>query len=119
MNMMMKIIRSRKTRLLTACMLLLPILFTLYYFRSGEMGSPDKRQLELQTFQLRDGWGYRIMMNRKMLIYQPTIPAIDTLMPFPDQASAHAIGSIVLERLYANRDFSITKGDIKALSHKH
>ena len=84
-----------------------------YYFRPGEKGSPDGRQPELQTFQLEDGWGYRIVMNEKVLIYQPTIPAIDTLRSFPDEASARKIGALVLERLNNNENFSITMDDIK------
>ena len=52
-------------------------------------------------------------MNEKVLIYQPTIPAIDTLRSFPDEASARKIGALVLERLNNNENFSITMDDIK------
>lgn len=98
--------------------LLLPFVIFIIFSRPGETGSPDARQLELQTFQLGDGWGYQIVMNQKVLIYQPTIPTIDTLMPFPDEASAQAIGSIVLEKLNQNRDFTVTITDIhKSLSY--
>ena len=83
------------------------------FIRPGEMGSRGDRQPELQTFQLEDGWGYQIVMNKKVLIYQPSIPAIDTLRSFPDEASARKIGSLVLERLRNNKDFSITIDDIK------
>lgn len=94
-------------------LVLLPVLISLIYFRPGEKGSPDGRQPELQTFQLEDGWGYRIVMNEKVLIYQPTIPAIDTLRSFPDEASARKIGALVLERLNNNENFSITMDDIE------
>lgn len=76
------------------------------------MGSSHDGQPKLQTFQLGNGWGYQIVMNQKVLIYQPTIPAIDTVMPFPDEASAHRIGTLVLERLAANRNFSVSKEDV-------
>lgn len=83
-----------------------------------EKGNSFKRQPELQTIQLGDGWGYQIVMNGKVLIYQPTIPAIDTLMAFPDETSARMIGSIVLEKLNQNRDFTVTITDIqKSLSY--
>lgn len=76
------------------------------------------RQLEVQTVQWGEGWGYQIVMNGKVLIYQPTIPAIDTLMAFPDEESARVVGSIVLEKLNNNRDFTITITDIqKSLSY--
>lgn len=94
-------------------LMLLPLLLILFYFRSGDMGFPHGRQPELQTFQLGDGWGYRIMMNNKVLIYQPTIPAIDTACSFPSEESARRVGSIVLDRLRSNRDFSVTATEIK------
>lgn len=76
------------------------------------------RQPEVQTVQLGDGWGYQIVMNGKVWIYQPTIPAIDTLMAFPDEESARVIGTIVLEKLNENRDFTVTITDIrKSLSY--
>ena len=80
-----------------------------YLFPSRGKGVPGRPA----TFQLEDGWGYRIVMNEKVLIYQPTIPAIDTLRSFPDEASARKIGALVLERLNNNENFSITMDDIK------
>lgn len=94
-------------------LMLLLLLFVLFYFRRGDMGSPHGRQPELQTFQLRDGWGYKILMNKKTLIYQPTIPTIDSLRPFPTERSARLTGQLVLDRLKHNRDFSITIDDLK------
>ena len=109
MNTTMMTIKGRKA---LWGLVLLPVLILLIYFRHGEKGFPDGRQPELQTFQLEDGWGYRIVMNEKVLIYQPTIPAIDTLRSFPDEASARKIGALVLERLNNNENFSITIDDI-------
>lgn len=92
--------------------------FSLGNLLARDKGDSFNRQPELQTIQLEDGWGYQIMMNGKVLIYQPTIPAIDTLMAFPDEASARLIGSMVLEKLNQNRDFTVTITEIqKSLSY--
>ena len=81
-------------------LVVLPVLlFYLSFFRGEEMGSSPGRQLELQTFQSGDGWGYQIRMNGKVLIYQPTIPSIDTVIAFPDKESAENIGTLVLNKL--------------------
>lgn len=111
--MMMMIIKRKGVGLLTACIALAALLFYLSFIREGEMGSPPERQLELQTFQLRNGWGYQVVMNGKVLIYQPTIPSIDTVMAFPDEESARSIGLLVLDRLAGNRDFSVTREEIQ------
>ena len=110
MNSMTMIIKGRKA-LWWLCVL--PVLILFVYICSGEKGSPDGRQPELQTYRLGNGWGYRILMNDKVLIDQPTIPAIDTLMAFPDEASARNIGSLVRDRIANNENFSITKEDIQ------
>lgn len=110
MNMMMRIIKGRKS---LRALVLLPVFILFLYIRFGDMGASSGRQPELQTFQLQDGWGYQIVMNKKVLIYQPTIPAIDTLMSFPDEAGARRVGSLVLERINNNKDFSVTKEDIQ------
>lgn len=110
MNMTMRIIKGRKS---LRALVLLPVFILFLYIRFGDMGSSSGRQPELQTFQLQDGWGYQIVMNKKVLIYQPTIPAIDTLMSFPDEAGARRAGSLVLERINNNKDFSVTKEDIQ------
>ena len=85
----------------------------LSFFRGEEMGSSPGRQLELQTFQSGDGWGYQIRMNGKVLIYQPTIPSIDTVIAFPDKESAENIGTLVLNKLAGNRNFSVSREEIQ------
>ena len=92
--------------------ILLPLLLIFFLFRFQELVSWMVMQPELQTFQLGDGWGYKVLMNKKVMIYQPTIPAIDSLRPFPSEASARRIGSLVVERIKKNQSFSITTDDI-------
>ena len=84
-------------------LVVLPVLlFYLSFFRGEEMGSSPGRQLELQTFQSGDGWGY-----------QPTIPSIDTVIAFPDKESAENIGTLVLNKLGGNRNFSVSREEIQ------
>ena len=109
--MMIKAMKRRKMVLWS--LILLPLLIILFYFCRGEMGSSRSRQPELQTFQLGNGWGYKILVNKKTLIYQPTIPAIDTVCPFPDERSARRTGLLVLNRLKHNLDISVTMEDLE------
>jgi len=84
-------------------LVVLPVLlFYLSFFRGEEMGSSPGRQLELQTFQ-----------SGKVLIYQPTIPSIDTVTAFPNEESARNIGTLVLNRLTENKDFSVSRDEIQ------
>ena len=67
---------------------------------------------ELEIFQYENGWGYQIVMKQKVLIYQPTIPAIDTAIPFPDEVSTRKVGILVLKRFNAHRNFSVSKQEV-------
>ena len=101
----------RRGRVLRNLSILLPLLLILF-LHVREMGFRHELQPMLQTFQLGDGWGYKVMLNKRMIIYQPTIPAIDSLKPFPTERSAQRIGSIVVERIKKNQNFSITREDV-------
>lgn len=93
--------------------LLLLLLLAFYmFFRVGGLGTPHGRQPELQTFQLRDGWGYQILVDGKVFIYQPTIPAIDSEKAFPDQESARKVGMLVLKRIKSKKDPTVTHNEI-------
>ena len=54
-------------------------------------------------------------ISMAVLIYQPTIPAIDSLCAFPSEASARRIGNRVLERIKHNQNFSLTQEEIKQI----
>ena len=68
----------------------------------------EESKARLEIFQSPKGWGYQIIMGQKILIYQPTIPAIDTVMPFPDEISTRKIGILVLKRFNEHRYFSVS-----------
>lgn len=110
--MMIDVMKKKRLAIIGGLIVLLPLLLILY-LHVREMGSRHgNMQPELQTFQLGDGWGYKILMNGKVFIYQPTIPAVDSLRPFPSEASARRVGSLVVERIKKNQSFSITTDDI-------
>lgn len=79
----------------------------------GKSSASFERQAELRTFQWKKGWGYQILMNEKVLIHQPFIPAIDTTMAFPDEESARMIGTLVLNKWTEGELPSVTKGEIQ------
>lgn len=72
----------------------------------------EESKAELEIFQSPKGWGYQIVMRQKVLIYQPTIPAIDTVMAFPDEVSTRKIGTLVLKRYNEHSNFSVSKEEV-------
>ena len=63
MNMTMMNTKKGRAWFVPGLVVLPVLLFYLSFFRGEEMGSSPGRQLELQTFQSGDGWGYQIRMK--------------------------------------------------------
>ena len=59
-----------------------------------------------------------VLPHSRVLIHQPTIPAIDTVMVFPDEESARKISTLVLNKWTERQNLSVTKEEIHhSLSH--
>jgi len=110
MNMTMMSIKGRKA---LWGLLLLPVILLIFFIYSGELGTSETSQPTLQTVRSMDGWGYQISLNKKILINQPTIPAIDTVMAFPTEKAAAAVGKIVLKKVKNHKNFTVTKDEVE------
>lgn len=75
----------------------------------------ERSFISLHTFRTGNGWGYEIYLDDQRFIYQPVIPALDSMRPFPDEASARRTGILVLERLREGKNFSVSVEEIKEL----
>ena len=110
-NMMMTNIKIEKGILWVSLLLLLIIILLLHH-SIITIEDEEEPKAELEIFQSKNGWGYQIVMRQKVLIYQPTIPAIDTIMPFTDEVSTRKVGLLVLKRFNAHRNFSVSKKEV-------
>lgn len=108
--MMMTNIKTGKGILWVSLLLLLIIILLHHSIITIE--DEEEPKAELEIFQSKNGWWYQIVMRQKVLIYQPTIPAIDTIMPFPDEVSTRKVGLLVLKRFNAHRNFSVSKKEV-------
>lgn len=112
MNMMTMTINRKK--ILVGSILLAALISFIFIYTEKKSLSQDM-QLELQTFQLEDGWGYQILIDGKVFIHQPTIPAIDTEKSFPDKVSAGKVGMLVLKRIKSNENPAVSPNEINQL----
>ena len=72
----------------------------------------------LQVIKLPNGWGYDILKYNKPYIHQTIIPAVEGVMPFPDENSARRTGMLVLEKIHENKSPRITEKEIDSLRIK-
>jgi hypothetical protein len=95
------------------CVLLALFIFGLVPHEGGES------YVSLHTFRSGEGWGYEIRLDGKRMVYQPVIPAIDSISPFPTQKSAEQVGRLVLKRLREGKSYSLTREDVESVLIDH
>lgn len=60
-----------------------------------------------------DGYGYRIFQYDRPVIVQPFIPALPGKETFRTKQDARKVGNLVLKRVKAGEDCSVSKEDLK------
>jgi hypothetical protein len=61
------------------------------------------------------GWGYDVLVNKKLYIHQPYIPAVEGQRPFRDKRSARKTGKLVIRKLRNHKIPSVTKEELKEI----
>ena len=60
---------------------------------------PQPQDIKLQTFKSDTGWGYNILIDDKIYVHQPHIPAIPGNRGFKSQEKALFVGNAVLTKV--------------------
>jgi hypothetical protein len=61
-----------------------------------------KDGFQLITFRTENGWGYKISRNKRVIIYQESIPTHEGKLGFRSQKEAGMAGQLVLLKLKNN-----------------
>jgi Domain of unknown function (DUF4907) len=72
--------------------------------------------VELHALRFANGWGYAILVNKKVFIHQDCIPAISTFRQFNNREEALLVGRKVVEKLIHGNKPAIT---VKELADAH
>ncbi len=71
---------------------------------------------ESQILDLGVGWGYQITQNHKVIIHQPTIPAVSGNNPFVSEEQAMAVATLVINKLNkGHMPPSVTRHELDSL----
>jgi hypothetical protein len=76
---------------------------------------PSSGGIEVRTYPVPEGWGYKILVMGKVYIDQPFIPVIQGRVPFPDRISARRAGKMVKQKLLHHKQPVLTRDDIHNL----
>jgi hypothetical protein len=72
----------------------------------------NNEQYLVKSFKVKDGWGYTIAINNKIVIKQTVIPTVSKQMSFKSEGDALKVGDLVLERIKQNLSPTVTKNDL-------
>jgi len=81
----------------------------LYKYKSGA----TKVEYLSRTFHSGSGWGYDIVMNKKLIIHQEYIPAIAEKKEFQTEKQADAAAQLVLSKLKNNKFPTVSKAEVE------
>lgn len=72
----------------------------------------------LGIIEIEGGYGYQVSHNNHIAIFQPFIPAISGKKPFMEKEDAKKVGQLVIDRMKAGENYTITRQDLESLGIK-
>ena len=79
---------------------------------SKQQPGNDWLPIDLHTLKMSDGWGYEVLVDKKIFIHQDCIPAVASFKKFRSESDALLIGQLVLEKIKKAQKPVITQQDI-------
>lgn len=80
--------------------------------KNNQPAGNEMLPVELHAVKMKDGWGYEVLVDKKVFICQDCIPAIPFFKKFSSEGDALAIGSKVVEKLKKGHKPSISLQEI-------
>lgn len=72
----------------------------------------NNTEYNVKSFKIKDGWGYTIAINNKIIIKQTVIPTLSDTRSFKSEADALKVGNLVVEKIKQNLSPTIAKKDL-------
>ena len=76
-----------------------------------------KKNIDYKIFHASSGWGYDILVDKKLIIHQECVPVLAQKKGFATEESARAVAKVVVQRLKNNEQPTITYNELTRVSH--
>jgi hypothetical protein len=86
-------------RLIAGTIVFSVLIISISLFLPNRKDKDSGKDIKLEVFQIKDGWGFQILVKGKIYIYQPIIPAIGGNKAFPSQESAEQTGKLFISKM--------------------
>lgn len=77
--------------------------------------SKPPKMIEYKTFHTTEGWGYDILINKKLVIHQQTIPAVPEKKGFDTEEFAKRAAGSVVDKLKNNKLPTLSYAEINQI----
>ena len=75
----------------------------------------EKIPLQFATYRTPQGWGYDILVDRKVFIHQDFIPAVQGRMGFDSEVHAEMAARTIMNKMKKGEKPFITQAELKVL----
>ncbi len=76
-------------------------------------------KLKIETYKVKQGWGYKILYNEKIFIEQEHIPCISGKFSFETEEDAYKTAYLVCEKIFRQElPPSVTKNELDSMNIK-
>jgi uncharacterized protein DUF4907 len=76
-----------------------------------------KKNIDYKIIHTSSGWGYDILVDKKLIIHQECVPVLAEKKGFPTEESAKAVAKVVVQKLKNNEQPTITYDELTQVSH--
>jgi len=75
----------------------------------------EKNHIQYETFSTKNGWGYNILMNNKIVIHQQMIPAANIEKGFNSKEEAAKVAMLVITKIRMKKFPGLTAAEVQTL----
>jgi len=76
------------------------------------------KKVDYKTFHTTIGWGYDILVDKRLFIHQECVPVLAEKKGFATEESAKAVARMVVHKVKNNELPTLTYGELTQISHK-
>ena len=74
----------------------------------------NQEEVRYEVIPSGNGWGYNILIGKKVFIHQPYIPAVPGEKTFPDKQSARRVAQLVIGKINRGESPSVTLEELSS-----
>ena len=82
------------------------------HHKNNQQAASDLLPVDYHSLKLNDGWGYEVLVDKKVYIHQDCIPAISAYKKFVSEEEALKIAGTVVARIKQGHPPAVTLKDI-------